>query len=119
MKNTKNIHIDGNRLIAALRLKNLTLNEASLEMGRSNGYLTNCIRVGYINPATEKMIEKMFDIPLGMYIPTHPEDVEDEPVVAENEVGIDYERLQEAIYCAIIGAIRKLQREGVIPGGDE
>jgi len=115
MKNVRNIEIDGARLISALKLKNLNLVQASTQMGRNPNYLSNAIRMGYINPSTEMLIEKLFDIPLGMYIPTHPKTVE-EPEADNAKVEIDYEQLQEAIYSAIMGAIRKLQREGILGG---
>lgn len=118
MKNVKNIAIDGERLAAALRLNGVTLKEASVRMGRSEGFLSNAVKVGYINPSTEKLIEALFNIPLGMYIPTFPEEVPEETPAENVQVNIDYEYLQEAIYSAIMGAVRKLQREGVIPGGE-
>jgi len=109
MSRARLIAIDPERLKNAIYDKELTLSEASRKIGRGEKYLGQCCTRGSVSHGVELLLDTVLDIPLGVYIATKPEEKVEE-VVAEK--GFDYEELQNAIYHALIGAIRKLQAEG-------
>ena len=117
-RKTKYITIDGERLRQAINTRGMSLIEAGKKMGRSAAYFSHICLKGSIPEYVEPAIENVLGISLGEYLPNKPEVVEgiddeydDEEVKVVN-IKIDYEELQEAIYHALMGAIRKLQTEG-------
>lgn len=111
MSKNKSTKIDRNRLMKCLKARGYTFSEASVQLGQARNYLTNATRDNYITLALERSIEKFFDIPIGEYATTEQGGAED-PDVFPVFVEIDYEKLQRAIYCAVLGVARKMQREG-------
>lgn len=115
---TKYITIDGERLRQAINTRGMSLIEAGKKMGRSAAYFSHICLKGSIPEYVEPAIENVLGISLGEYLPNKPEVVEgiddeyDDEEVKVLNIKIDYEELQEAIYHALMGAIRKLQTEG-------
>lgn len=122
MKENRRIEIDSARLRNAISKRGMSMTEASKKMGFSDAYLGVCVGRGFITPYAERMMDAMLNIPLGEYLPTKPksepvcpvyeEDDDDDSCVAIH-INIDYDEIQRCIYHAIIGAFRKLQREGI------
>lgn len=114
-RKVKYIDIDGERLRQAINSRGMSLIEAGRKLGRSTAYFSHICTRDQIPDYLEPAIENVLGIALGEYLPSKPT----ENAVEDYEVGsIDYEQLQGAIYSAIMGAVRKLQREGVLPGGE-
>lgn len=117
-RKTKYITIDGERLRQAINSRGMSLIEAGKKMGRSAAYFSHICLKGSIPEYVEPAIENVLGISLGEYLPNKPEvvegavDDEEELEVVKVKLDIDYEELQEAIYHALMGAIRKLQTEG-------
>lgn len=114
-RKVKYIDIDGERLRQAINSRGMSLIEAGRKLGRSTAYFSHICARNQIADYLEPAIENVLGIALGEYLPTTPsviEEDEDELEVVKMQLDIDYEQLQGAIYSAIMGAVRKLQREG-------
>lgn len=114
-RKVKYIDIDGERLRQAITSRGMSLIEAGRKLGRSTAYFSHICTRDQIPDYLEPAIENVLGIALGEYLPTTPsviEEDEDELEVVKVQLDIDYEQLQGAIYSAIMGAVRKLQREG-------
>lgn len=112
-RKVKYIDIDGERLRQAINSRGMSLIEAGRKLGRSTAYFSHICARDQIPDYLEPAIENVLGIALGEYLPSKTEEVTE----VEYD-GFDYEQLQGAIYSAIMGAVRKLQREGVLPGGE-
>lgn len=113
--------IDGERLRKAIELAGMSMQEASLKMGRNSDYLRSCAAAGQINSATEKAIEAILGIPLGMYIVTKPslETPEQGRLVGleapdASTAWMTYDELNRCIFNAVYGALKKASYEQII-----
>lgn len=115
--------IDGERLRKAIELKGLTMQEASLQIGRNGDYLRACASAGQINAATEKAVDAILGIPLGMYIVTRPTMETPEGQGLLEGLGapgapvtgwMTYDELNRCVFNAVFGAIKKASYEGLL-----
>lgn len=66
-RSTKQIEIDGQKLLQIIRGKNLSGHEISRNMGYSEGYISMCSSIGQISQTGAKLLELMYEIKLDDY----------------------------------------------------
>lgn len=126
---SKMIKIDGEMLRRAIYDRNLVPMKMSQEMGMNNSYVSHCIGEGSISPGSARMLEVMFGIKPEEYFWKEPEP-EPEPVVEEPTAEepaavvmpkVDeefWERLNQTIYRAVYGALKRVYNEPYKPGSE-
>lgn len=126
---SKMIKIDGEMLRRAIYDRNLVPMKMSQEMGMNNSYVSHCIGEGSISPGSARMLEVMFGIKPEEYFWKEPEPVKEEP---ENEIPVTeepavvmpkvdeefWERLNQTIYRAVYGALKRVYNEPYKPGSE-
>lgn len=125
---SKMIKIDGEMLRRAIYDRDLVPMNMSKEMGMNNSYVSHCIGEGSISPGSARMIEVMFGIKPEEYFykepEPEPEPVVEEPAAEEPEVVIPkvdeefWERLNQTIYRAVYGALKRVYNEPYKPGSE-
>lgn len=115
--------IDGERLKKAVELTGMSMAQASMAIGRNADYLRACATAGTVNTATEKAVEAILGIPLGMYLVTKPK-ADETPEGQGKIAGLEtpeggtawmtYDELNRCIYNAVYGAINKASIDGLI-----
>lgn len=126
---SKMIKIDGEMLRRAIYDRDLVPMNMSKEMGMNNSYVSHCIGEGSISPGSARMIEVMFGTKPEEYFYREPEPVKEEP---ENEIPVTeepavvmpkvdeefWERLNQTIYRAVYGALKRVYNEPYKPGSE-
>ena len=125
---SKMIKIDGEMLRRAIYDKGLVPTKMSQEMGLNNCYISHCIGEGSISPGSARMIEVMFGIKPEEYFykepEPEPEPVVEEPAAEEPAVVMPkvdeefWERLNQTIYSAVYGALKRVYNEPYKPGSE-
>ena len=110
--------IDGERLKKAIELTGTSLSQASISIGRNADYLRACISAGAVNMPTERAIEAILGIPLGMYLSAKPETPKQGKLEGlETPEGLSwmtYDALNKCVFNAVYGAINKASIDGII-----
>lgn len=121
---SKMIKIDGEKLRRAIYDRNLVPMKMSQEMGLNSCYVSHCMGEGTISPGSARMLEVMFGIKPEEYFWKEPEP-EPEPVVegpaavVMPEVNEEFwERLNQTIYRAVYGALKRVYNEPYKPGSE-
>lgn len=125
---SKMIRIDGEMLRRSIYDKGLVPTKMSQEMGMNNCYVSHCIGEGSISPGSARMIEVMFGIKPEEYFwkepEPEPEPVVEEPAAEEPAVVMPkvdeefWERLNQTIYRAVYGALKRVYNEPYKPGSE-
>lgn len=125
---SKMIKIDGEMLRRAIYDRDLVPTNMSKEMGMNNCYVSHCIGEGSISPGSARMIEVMFGIKPEEYFwkepEPEPEPVVEEPAAEEPAVVMPkvdeefWERLNQTIYRAVYGALKRVYNEPYKPGSE-
>lgn len=122
---SKMIRIDGEKLRRAIYDRDLVPMNMSKEMGMNNSYVSHCIGEGSISPGSARMIEVMFGIkPEEYFWKEEPEPVVEEPAAEEPSVVMPkadeefWERLNQTIYRAVYGALKRVYNEPYKPGSE-
>lgn len=125
---SKMIKIDGEMLRRAIYDRNLVPMKMSQEMGMNSCYISHCMGDGSISPGPARMLEVMFGIKPEEYFykepEPEPEPVVEEPAAEEPEVVIPkvdeefWERLNQTIYRAVYGALKRVYNEPYKPGSE-
>lgn len=114
--------IDGERLKKAIELTGMSLSQASISIGRNADYLRACISAGAVNMPTERAIEAILGIPLGMYLVPKPK-ADETPEGQEKIAGLEtpeglswmtYDALNKCVFNAVYGAINKASIDGIL-----
>lgn len=105
MKQNKFYAIDPVKLQKAIDEKGLQKSQMSVDMGYSRNFLSHVMDRKKISFVGANLLKSLFNIPIEEYetIDIAPEP-EPEPQPELLESGIDYERLEQAIYSAIVRA---------------
>lgn len=61
-RSTKQIEVDGQKLLQIIREKNISAHEISRNMGYSQSYISMCASTGQISQTALKLLELMYDI---------------------------------------------------------
>lgn len=122
---SKMIRIDGEMLRRAIYDRNLVPMKMSQEMGLNSCYISHCIGEGSISPGSARMIEVMFGIKPEEYFWKEPEPepvmevpaTEERTAVVMPELNEEFwERLNQTIYRAVYGALKRVYNEPYKPG---
>ena len=120
---SKMIKIDGEMLRRAIYDRNLVPMNMSKEMGMNNSYVSHCIGEGSISPGSARMLEVMFGIKPEEYFWKEPEPVMEVPATEERTAVVMpelneefWERLNQTIYRAVYGALKRVYNEPYKPG---
>ena len=103
-----NFYVNGDVLRSFFVEKGLSLTEASDAIGRSHSYLSHKLSDGVLNVSDAILLESMFGIKRCEYEVNNSvcEEAEDEETV-EEVVGIDYDKLYQTIYSAVVAGVTK------------
>ena len=123
---SKMIKIDGELLRRAIYDRNLVPMKMSQEMGMNNCYISHCMGDGSISPGPARMLEVMFGIKPEEYFykEPEPEPIVEEPAAEEPAVVMPkvdeefWERLNQTIYRAVYGALKRVYNEPYKPGSE-
>ena len=109
------IKIDGRKLDKIITERGLTRTAMSEKMGFNQGFISNVVSRGMINPYAAKMLEMLFDIKLEEIKVKEPEPEQPECIKPQEGVleapQIDYQKLYAVIYKAVVEAIKKAGTE--------
>lgn len=114
MRKKTSIKIDPKKLRHAILVRNMSLIEASEQMGFNKAYLNNCMARSEIAPSGAILLEKMFSVEPHEYQVTEPEPVKAEPVetpTSEPAPVIDYVQLYNTVYAAMLAALSQNAKE--------
>lgn len=125
---SKMIRIDGEKLRRAIYDRDLVPMKMSQEMGLNNCYISHCIGERSISPGSARMLEVMFGIKPEEYFWKEPEPepepvvegpTTEEPAVVMPKVDEEFwERLNQTIYRAVYGALKRVYNEPYKPGSE-
>lgn len=107
--------IDGERFRMELNRRNLSMQIVSVELGHNSDYIAGIIKTGKMTEATAKMLEKFYSIQLKDILAADGQLETPEQVPGQLKFGdpapLNYARLQEAIYEAVLSALRDAGKE--------
>lgn len=101
--------IDTAKLRHEINVRNLTLEQLSVETGRSKSYMSQQLACGEVSVTQAVLMERMYGIMRSDYEVKAPEPVVVEaPVEHETEklCTVDYDKLYNTIYAAVYAALR-------------
>ena len=101
------IQIDSEKIRKELKRRGLNMRQASLEMGRSAGYLKTTLSKGIISVSSMMLIEHMYGIKQADVEIKKAEEVK-EP---EKQPDIDYDKIYEVIYTAVYHAVKQAWKD--------
>jgi hypothetical protein len=110
MKRTR-VYIDHDKLMAQIKRIGFTANRITRGLGYNNALFTNAKDRGYLSEDVAERLERVYGIKRKTYeIPApkaeEPKPVE-EPKAEEPKSGIDYVRLYNTIYQAVLTALQE------------
>lgn len=104
------ISINSEALKNELAKRNLTLKNASSEMGYSDSFMQGVVKKREINVPAMKMLEMMYNIKPEIYIlqeETEPEQMVFEEIHESEGIAFDFDKLHEIIYNAVYTAVKR------------
>lgn len=109
------VYIDHEKLMAQIKKIGFTANRVAIGLGYNSGLLWNAKDRGYFGEEVAERLErvygikrKTYEIPAPSEEPKHVEEPKvEEPKVEEPKSGIDYVRLYNTIYQAVLSALQQ------------
>lgn len=109
-----NVLIDTEYLRQIIRANCKSAKEFAESIGRSDGYLDNCLRRGYMQIPVVKLIQRMYDIDLDKLVPppkeTEVTEVTEVTAVEEPKVLLSDDETLKALVNTLIRVEKKLDK---------
>jgi hypothetical protein len=110
MKRTR-VYIDHDKLMAQIKRIGFTANRVAIGLGYNGSLLWNAKERGYFGEEVADRLERVYGIKRKTYEIPAPKAEEpkpvDEPKAEEPKSGIDYVRLYNTIYQAVLAALQE------------
>lgn len=105
------VYIDHEKLMAQIKKIGFTANRVAIGLGYNSGLLWNAKDRGYFGEEVAERLERVYGIKRKTYEIEEPKKEEpkpvEEPKVEEPKSGIDYVRLYNTIYQAVLSALQQ------------
>lgn len=120
---SKMIKINGEMLRKAIYDRGLVPSNISKEMGFNSCYISHAYNEGVISPAVYRMLDVLYGIKPEEYLWKDPEPAKEEPVTVGTTAAVMpdlneafWDRLNQTIYRAVYGALKRVYNEPYRPG---
>lgn len=106
-----NVLIDTDYLRQIIKANSKSVKEFAESLGRSDGYLDNCLRRGYMQTPVVKLMQRMYDIDIDKLVPP-PKETETTEVtsVEEPKVLLSDDETLKALVNTLIRVEKKLDK---------
>lgn len=105
------VYIDHDKLMAQIKKIGFTANRITRGLGYNNALFTNAKDRGYLSEDVAERLERVYGIKRTTYEIEEPKKEEPKPVedpkVEDPKSGIDYVRLYNTIYQAVLSALQQ------------